>query len=140
MPATTASPESKDASGRLVRLVPEKPSEPLDAVHHVPLDYAPSAERFLRTWNLHGWNRFRIRSVGAVPHLTTWINGLKVAELDTARMTAAGWEPDKLDSLVGRSGHIALEVHTNGPKDFLGNDRWAPGAVCRWRNIQIKTL
>ena len=22
----------------------------------------------------------------------------------------------------------------------LGKDRWAPGAVCRWRNISVKTL
>jgi hypothetical protein len=29
-----------DKDGHLVELVPEKPSEPLDATHHVPLDYS----------------------------------------------------------------------------------------------------
>jgi hypothetical protein len=130
----------KDSHDNLVRLVPEKPSEPLDAVHRVPLDYALPVERFMHIWNLVGWNRYRIRSVGAVPHLTTWINGVKVAELDTNKMTTPGWTPGMVDGLVGRAGHIALEVHSNGPKDFLGNDRWAPGAVCRWRNVSIKTL
>jgi Domain of Unknown Function (DUF1080) len=129
-----------DARGRLRRLVPEKPSEPLDATRHVALDYAPSAEQFLRGWRLNGWNRFRIRSVGAVPHLTTWINGMKVAELDTVKMTSPGWDPSKVIDLVGRSGHISLEIHNNGASDWLKDDRWAPGAVCRWRNISIKTL
>jgi len=111
-----------------------------DSTHNVRLDYAPPAERFLQAWSLNGWNRYRIRSVGAVPHLTTWVNGEKVAELDTAKMNAPGWDTSKVDALVGRAGHIALEVHSNGPTDWLGNDRWRPGAVCRWRNIQIKTL
>jgi hypothetical protein len=130
----------RDSEGRLVRLIPEKPSEPMDSTHNVRLDYAPPAERFLQAWSLNGWNRYRIRSVGAVPHLTTWVNGVKIAELDTAEMNAPGWDPSKVDALVGRAGHIALEVHSNGPTDWLGNDRWRPGAVCRWRNIQIKTL
>ncbi|MDR3734556.1 MAG: DUF1080 domain-containing protein [Acidobacteriaceae bacterium] len=130
----------RDEDGNLIGLIPEKPSEPLDATHHVPLDYGVPVENFLRVWNLHGWNHYRIRCVGAVPHLTTWINGIRVAELDTAKMICPGWDPGAVDGLVGRAGHIAFEVHSNGPKDFLGNDRWAPGAVCRWRNIRIKTL
>ncbi len=126
--------------GRLLRLVPEKPSEPVDKTNLVPLDYAVPVEEFLRNWNLNGWNRFRIRSVGALPHLTTWINGLKVAELDTARMKMYSWDPDKVLATVGRAGHISLEVHDNLPSDPLASQRWAPGAVCRWRNIYIKTL
>jgi hypothetical protein len=89
---------------------------------------------------LNGWNQFRIRCTGAVPHLTTWINGVKIAELDTAKMQSPGWDPKAMLEKVGRNGHIALEVHSNGPADKLGKDRWAPGGVCRWRNISIKTL
>lgn len=129
-----------DSSGRLVRLKPEKPVEPNRNNYTVPLDFAAPAEVFLRVWKLNGWNRFRIRSVGAVPHLTTWINGEKIAELDTARMKAPGWDPQAALEKVGRTGHIALEVHSNGPTDKLGPDRWAPGALCRWRNISIKPL
>jgi Domain of Unknown Function (DUF1080) len=116
-----------DKDGRLVELVPEKPSEPLDATHHVPLDYSVSAAQFVRNWNYRGWNHFRIRSVGAVPTLTTWINGLKVSQLDTAKMKSPDWDPAKVDNLVGRAGHIALEVHGN-PR-LIGSERIAGSRV-----------
>ncbi len=126
-----------DKEGRLVRLTPEKPSEP---TRRIPFDFSAPPEVFLRAWKLNGWNQFRIRSVGALPRLTTWINGEKISELDTSKIQAPGWDPDAVLKLIGRSGHIAVEVHSNGAKDWLGKDRWAPGAVCRWRNISIKTL
>lgn len=91
-------------------------------------------------WKLNGWNRFRIRSIGAVPHLATRINGEKIAELDAARLRPSGWDPKVMLQKVGRTGHIALAVHSNGPTDALGQDRWAPGAVCLWRNILVKPL
>jgi hypothetical protein len=130
----------KDKDGRIVRLIPEKAVEPNQGNHTVPLDFAAPVDVFLRTWKVNDWNHFRIRSVGAVPHLTTWINGEKIAELDTAKMQSPGWDPKVMLERVGRAGHIALEVHSNGPTDKLGKDRWAPGAVCRWRKISIKTL
>ena len=129
-----------DSQGRLQRLIPEKPGEPGGANYVVPLDFAAPAEVFLRIWKVGGWNHFRIRSVGALPHLTTWINGEKISELDTAKMKAPRSDPNTVLEKVGRTGHIALEVHNNGPTDKLGQDRWAPGAVCRWRKISIKTL
>lgn len=129
-----------DENGHLIRLVPTDPVEPVTGNHHVRLDFAAPPETFLRIWKLNGWNQFRIRSVGAVPHLTTWINGVKIAELDTAKMQSPRWNPEAALQKIGRTGHIALEVHSNGPKDPLGLDRWAPGAVCRWRNILVKIL
>jgi hypothetical protein len=75
-----------------------------------------------------------------IPHLTTWINGVKIADLDTAKMKAPKWDPKVWLDLVGRTVHMALEVHSNGANDKLGKDRWAPGAACRWRNISVKTL
>ncbi len=130
----------KDSEGRVVRLIPGPAEEPSRGNHKVPLDFAAPVETFLRVWKPGGWNRFRIRSVGAAPRLTTWINDEKIAALDTAKMQAPGWDPEATLQKLGRSGHIALEVHSNGPKDPLGKDRWAPGAVCRWRNIAIKIL
>ena len=129
-----------DANGTVKKLIPGPAEEPAAGNFTVPLDYAAPVEEFLRVWKPGGWNEFRIRSVGEVPHLTTWISGLKVAELDTAKMKASKWDPAKMVELVGRAGHIALEVHSNGPGDKLGKDRWAPGGVCRWRNIRVKTL
>lgn len=130
----------KDEAGRIVRLIPGKPSQPNDVGHLVSPDYVVPAEKLLSVWKLNDWNSFRIRAVGEIPYLTTWINGLKVSELDTAKMVTSGWDPKKVIDLVGREGHIALEVHNNSAGDWLGNDRWAPGAVCRWRNINIKML
>lgn len=130
----------KGPDGKLVRLIPGPPEEPTTGNMTVPLDYAAPVEQFLRVWKTGGWNEFRIRCTGAIPQLTTWINGLKVAELDTAKMKAPKWNPEETLQKLGSTGHIALEVHSNGPNDKLGKDRWAPGAVCRWRNISIKTL
>jgi len=125
----------KDKMGRVVRLIPEAPSEP---TARIPLDFAAPVEVFLKTWKPGGWNQFRIRSVGEIPHLTTWINGEKISELDTARIKLPSFDPKAMLNRIGRAGHIALEVHDNDAR--MGNDRWAPGAVCRWRNIYIRKL
>ena len=130
----------KGADGRLIRLIPELPNEPSMGNTTVPLDFAAPAETFLRVWKVGGWNQFRIRAVGALPRLTTWINGEKIAELDTAKMHVPKFDPKAVQAQLGTAGHIALEVHSNGPNDKLGKDRWAPGAVCRWRRIAVKTL
>jgi Domain of Unknown Function (DUF1080) len=130
----------KDSDGKVVRLIPGPAVEPTTANFNVPLDYSAHVEEFLRIWKPGGWNTFRIRCTGEVPHLTTWINGVKIAELDTAKMKAPKWDPKAVVERLGTTGHIALEVHSNGPNDKLGKYRWAPGAVCRWRNISVKTL
>lgn len=132
----------RDANDKILRLVPTKLAQPPNNPnrHITPLDYAAPIEEFLHTWKVNTWNTFRIRSVGAMPHLTTWINGVKIAELDTATKLASIISPTEVLQRVGRAGHIALEVHSNGPKDWLGMDRWGPGCVCRWRNISIRTL
>ena len=129
----------KDADGRLVRLIPEPPSEP-NPQNNVPLDFSAPAEVFLRISKVGGWNHFRIRCVGEMPRFTTWINGEKISELDTAKIKMAKYDPKKVLEALGRTGHISLEIHSNGANDKFGKDRWAPGAVCRWRNISIKTL
>jgi hypothetical protein len=124
-----------DKDGRVVRLIPEIPSEPTARIH---LDFAAPVEVFLKTWKPDGWNGFRIRCVGAIPHLTTWINGVKISELDTANIKLPDFDPKAMLAQIGRAGHIALEVHDNDPR--MGKDRWGLGNVCRWRNISIRTL
>jgi hypothetical protein len=124
----------RDKDGRVVRLIAEQPSEP---TARVPLDFAAPVEVFLKTWKPGDWNHFRIRSVGAAPFLTTWINGEKISELDTAKIKSPGYDPQAMLEKIGRAGHIALEVHDN---DRMGADRWGPGCVCRWRNISLRRL
>ncbi len=60
--------------------------------------------------------------------------------MDVATIAWPGFDQNAVASLLGRRGHLALEVHSNGPGDALGQDRWTPGAMCRWRNIFIKSL
>jgi hypothetical protein len=77
-------------------------------------------------------------ATGAKPITTVWINDLLVAEIDLARLKAPNYDANAVLALLGRRGYIALEVHDNDP--MLGQDRWAPTARCRWRNIRIKEL
>lgn len=59
------------------------------------------------------WNHMRIRAVG--PNVTTWINGVKMAELTDTRIGEA-------------TGHIALQIHDGG------------GIKVRWREIRVVEL
>ena len=100
------------------------------------LTKSADVEDFLAVWRWGDWNDFRVRCVGAKPCTTVWINDLLVAEIDLARLQAANYQPDAVLALLSRRGHIAFEVHD----PVLGQDRWAPRARCRWRNIRIKEL
>jgi len=104
-----------------------------------PLDYAAHFEDFVKIWRSDDWNRYRLRCVGAVPTLTSWINGLKIASLDYSNVRLPGFDPETAFEYLGRPGHIGLEVH-DSPPGGMGRNRWAPGAVCRWRNITIQPL
>jgi hypothetical protein len=105
------------------------------ASERVGLLYAAEPAEILRAWRFQEWNTLRIRVTGALPRITTWINGLKTAEFDAATYAAPQYDRVKVRELLGTRGHIALEVHDNDAR--LGPDRWAPGAVCRWRNIRL---
>ena len=76
--------------------------------------------------------------MGELPRLTTWINGEKISEFDVAKLQRPDFDPQMIAKVIGKAGHIAFEVHNNDA--FLGKLRWWPGAVCRWRNIQIRSL
>ena len=102
------------------------------------LRYAAMAEELLAAWHWDDWNEVRVRCVGELPVLTSWINGVKIAELDMATIEWPDYDPEAIRALVGGGGHIALEVHDNDPTN--GTDRWGVGAACRWRNIEIREL
>ncbi|PUB32047.1 hypothetical protein C8K30_101567 [Promicromonospora sp. AC04] len=70
--------------------------------------------------------------------ITTWVNGLKIAELDTAALDSPDYDPQAVLDALGPRGHIAFEVHDND--SVFGEARWGRGAQCRWRNIRIKDL
>jgi hypothetical protein len=132
-----------DDKGKPIGLKEEDPKTSLAPVTEEKrrlLSYAATSKQFLKAWKFGEWNTFRIRCEGELPHLTTWINGVKISELDVDKTALPNFDKKAVSKRLGRQGRISLEVHSNGPKDRLGKDRWAPGAVCRWRNIYIKEL
>jgi len=116
-PATSVEPVTPDKIGRLA--------------------YAAAADDLLAVWRWADWNELRIRCIGgALPVITTWVNGVKIAELHTATIQSPDYDPAAVAALLGPRGHIALEVHDND--EMFAEARWGRGAACRWRNIRIR--
>jgi len=132
---------STDAAGRPVglRIADDGQADSTTISHRRRLlRYACDADDFLRVWRWAEWNEVRIRCVGELPRITTWINGLLVAEIDTASISWPGFDAEMVSQTLGPAGHIALEVHDNDPVG--GADRWGPESACRWRNIRLVDL
>jgi len=131
----------RDANGKPMGMELDKPEtsiEPVTPEQVARLDYAAKPEEFLKAWKWGKWNEIRIRVVGAMPVITTWVNGVKIAQVNTARMQAPNYDAKAILNQLGPRGHIALEVHDN---DAMFKDaRWGRGAQCRWRKIRIKEL
>jgi hypothetical protein len=127
--------------GSAVALKADDPAtsvEPATPAKRAMLTRAGDLADFLDTWRFGDWNEFRIRCVGARPTVTVWINDLLIAEIDLDVLQAPDYDPRAVADLLGRRGHIALEVHDNDP--LLGQGRWGYGARCRWRNIRIREI
>ncbi|MBB3326411.1 3-keto-disaccharide hydrolase [Microlunatus antarcticus] len=127
--------------GRPVRLVVEDPGtslEPMTPDKPAMLTRRGDPQEFLEHWRFEDWNSLRIRCVGDRPTVTTWVNDVLVAEIDLATLQVPHYDADEVAGFLGRSGHLALEVHDNDPR--FGEGRWGRGARCRWRNIAIKEL
>ncbi|SEH00892.1 protein of unknown function [Nonomuraea solani] len=131
----------RDANGDVIGLQADDPAtstEPVTPAKIGRLGHAADVEDFLSVWRWNDWNELRIRAVGALPVITTWVNGLKIAELNTATLESPGYDPEAVLATLGSRGHIAFEVHDNDA--VFGEARWGHGAACRWRNIRIKEL
>lgn len=98
------------------------------------VEHSCTSEEFRRAWRLNDWNTFRIRVTGNLPRITTWINGVKICECDTAAIQSPSYDAPAVKALLGPRGHIALEVHDGPP------NRWGVGKVARWRNMLLKAL
>lgn len=131
-----------DEAGRAIGLRPDDPAtsvEPVTPDKVARLAHAASVEDFLGVWRWEDWNELRIRCVGgALPVITTWVNGLRIAEIDAATLQSPGYDPAAVAALLGGRGHIAFEVHDHD--SHFGEARWGRDAACRWRNIRIREL
>ena len=104
----------------------------------VALKDAATFEGFREVWKVNEWNKFRVRCVGANPVITTWVNDLKIGTLETEKPGVPDYDSSMIQRLVGKRGHIGLEVHSNSPKK--GWTQWERGAVSRWRNIRVREI
>jgi len=130
-----------DDDGNAIGLGADDPATSLERFRDAKralLRYAATIDEFLDVWRWSDWNEFRVRIVGAKPVVTSWVNGVKIAELDMATLVAPHYDADAVAALLGRRGHIALEVHDNDAR--FGERRWGRHAACRWRNIRIHEL
>lgn len=132
----------RDPSGAVVGMTPVAYQDlnPQPDPGKSEASWSAGSEAFFETWRFGEWNEIRVRCEGRLPTLTSWINGEKMASLDTAAMRAADYDAEAVARLLGRSGHIALEVHSSGQGDRLGDERWLVGRVCRWRRIRVREL
>ena len=96
------------------------------------LEYTCTPEAWLKAWKVDGWNTARVEVYGKYPQITTHINGLKVAAFDGNSSNAANYDKEKIYTMLGSSGSIAVQVH--------GGTGWPNGAKCRWKNIRVKPL
>lgn len=89
-----------------------------------------------KVWKANDWNSFRIRMVGEVPHITLWINGVKMYEVTQPKND---FYLRATEGMIGFQSHwTALFSPTAG--EWSGLNSWAPGAAHRFRNIAIKEL
>lgn len=128
------------ADGRPLALIEEDPAttlEPVTGQKQGLLSFAAPPATFFGAWRWDAWNTLKIRCEGRYPVLTTWVNGVRAYQMDSGSIRHPHYEREAVAALLGRQGHIALEVHDT---DSLGEIRWGEGARCRWRNIKIAEL
>ncbi|MFO0912640.1 MAG: DUF1080 domain-containing protein [Pirellulales bacterium] len=77
------------------------------------------ADAWPHFWRHGQWNELRARIVGNPPHITTWINGVKIME----------WQEKEVRHPA--TGGIALQVHGGGDhtKEFV-----------RYRNVRVRKI
>ena len=87
----------------------------------------------MSVWKTGTWNSIRVRMTGAAPHVTTWVNGTQLYELQMP-------QNDQIGGVYG--GMVGLQLHwTAVYSPAAGNGTGTrPWQVQRYRNIAIKEL
>ena len=87
----------RDAAGDPVRLTVDDPAtsvEPASTAKKEMLSYAAPAEDLLRAWRWDDWNEMTVRCTGRYPVLASWVNGVKLYEIDTGAISHPGYDRD----------------------------------------------
>ncbi|MGY6647486.1 3-keto-disaccharide hydrolase [Wenyingzhuangia sp. IMCC45574] len=110
------------------------------------LNYSINAKKWNVLWKQDNWNHIKIRCVGNKPMLTTWVNGVKIMELDGSKYEGrqlirkdgkwqgAGekWNQKEVQAITKGKGMIGLQIHPGG--------RWKKDGVVQYKNIKVKEL
>ncbi len=95
--------------------------------------YTITGDAWMKAWKIRDWNTAKVRVQGNPPHITTWINGVKVNEFDGTKYSGPRYDKEKVAATLGSEGSIAVQVHG-------GTGAWPKGAKCRWKNVKIREL
>lgn len=87
-------------------------------------------------WKAGGWNAVRIRMVGAAPHITEWINGTEIWDVQEPRNDQIG---DQTDGMIGLQAHW-VTTYEPARASFNLPGSWKPGAKYQFRNIYVEDL
>lgn len=89
-----------------------------------------------QVWKVNDWNAFRIRMVGEVPHITLWINDVKMWDVTQPKndFTAGATE-----GMIGFQSHWSA-LYMPAPGGFNMPGAWRPGAAHRFRKVRIKEI
>ena len=94
------------------------------------------AKELNKVWKVNDWNSFHIKMVGDTPHVTLWINGVLMWEV----------QQPKNDFIAGATeGMIGLQCHwtsvfSSAASQGMPLDSWRPNAKVRFKNLRIKEL
>jgi hypothetical protein len=90
-----------------------------------------------KIWKNDEWNSIRVRMEGDAPHITEWINGVQVWDVqEPVNDKIAG----KTDGYIGVQLHYATVYDPENAHAFDLSGMWKPEATYRFRNIAIKEL
>ncbi|MGK0186588.1 MAG: hypothetical protein ACI9R3_002371 [Verrucomicrobiales bacterium] len=122
--------EKKDQDGKMVGLQTDNHKTAAE----VGLISSCTPDEFVKVYKVDGWNTVRVLCKGEFPHITTWINDLKICEFDGATSKNESYlkNKDETRKRLGTEGSIAVQVH--------GGGTWPIGAKCRWKNIKIRKV
>ncbi|AUD02634.1 3-keto-disaccharide hydrolase [Spirosoma pollinicola] len=83
-----------------------------------------------------GWNAFRIRMAGDIPHLTLWINGVQMWDVEEPKNDFIG---EATEGMIGLQCHWTA-VYSAAAGSGMPLTSWRPDAAIKFRNLAIKEL
>jgi len=95
--------------------------------------YIGEKKPVMAVWKTGEWNSIRVRMVGEAPHVTTWVNGTQLYELQMP-------QNDQIAGVYG--GLIGLQLHWTATYSSASGSGTGtrPWQLQRYRNIAIKEL